>query len=119
MLDIKYVRANFEQVKKMLETRNEDLGNLDDFEALDVKRRELIAKGEVLKAERNKASEQISIMKRNKENADEKTFEIIDEVENYIKEYLSDPSRIGMIVHILKKDKSVISEIQIKELTDG
>ena len=71
MLDIKYVRANFEQVKKMLETRNEDVGNLDDFEALDVKRRELIAKGEVLKAERNKASEQISIMKRNKENADE------------------------------------------------
>ena len=48
-----------------------------------------------------------------------KTFETIDEVENYIKDYLSDPSRIGMIVHILKKDKSVISEIQIKELTDG
>ena len=48
-----------------------------------------------------------------------KTFETIDEVENYIKEYLSDPSRIGMIVHILKKDKSVISKIQIKELTDG
>ena len=48
-----------------------------------------------------------------------KTFETMDEVENYIKEYLSDPSRIGMIVHILKKDKSVISEIQIKELTDG
>ena len=48
-----------------------------------------------------------------------KTFETIDEVKNYIKEYLSDPSRIGMIVHILKKDKSVISEIQIKELTDG
>lgn len=71
MLDIKYVRANFEKVKQMLETRNEDLGNLDDFEALDIKRRELIAKGEVLKAERNKASEQISIMKRNKENADE------------------------------------------------
>ena len=48
-----------------------------------------------------------------------KTFETIDEVENYIKEYLSDPSRIGTTVHILKKDKSVISEIQIKELTDG
>ena len=48
-----------------------------------------------------------------------KTFKTIDEVENYIKEYLSDPSRIGMIVHILKKDKSLTSEIQIKELTDG
>ncbi|WP_449443036.1 serine--tRNA ligase [Ureibacillus acetophenoni] len=55
----------------MLLTRNEDLGNIDEFEVLDAKRRELIAKTEVLKAERNKVSEQISIMKRNKENADE------------------------------------------------
>ena len=45
-----------------------------------------------------------------------KTFETIDEAEKYIKDYLSDPSRIGMIVHILKKDKSVISEIQIKDI---
>ncbi|MCP1143173.1 serine--tRNA ligase [Lysinibacillus endophyticus] len=71
MLDIKRVRDNFEEVKKILLTRNEDLGNLDEFEELDAKRRELIAKTEVLKAERNKVSEQISIMKRNKENADE------------------------------------------------
>lgn len=69
MLDIKYVRENFEAVKKMLLTRNEDLGNLDDFEQLDTKRRELIAKTEVLKAERNKVSEEISVMKRNKEDA--------------------------------------------------
>ncbi|MGE7667742.1 serine--tRNA ligase [Ureibacillus composti] len=71
MLDIRRVRDNFEEVKKILLTRNEDLGNLDEFEELDAKRRELIAKTEVLKAERNKVSEQISIMKRNKENADE------------------------------------------------
>ena len=48
-----------------------------------------------------------------------KTFETMDEAEKYIKDYFSDPSRIGTTVHILKKDKSVISEIQIKELTDG
>lgn len=71
MLDIKRVRDNFAEIKEMLLTRNEDLGNLDDFESLDAKRRELIAKTEELKAERNKVSEQISIMKRNKENADE------------------------------------------------
>ncbi|KGR78116.1 serine--tRNA ligase [Ureibacillus sinduriensis] len=71
MLDIKRVRDNYEEVKRVLLTRNEDLGNIDEFEALDAKRRELIAKTEVLKAERNKVSEQISIMKRNKENADE------------------------------------------------
>ncbi|MEX3748308.1 serine--tRNA ligase [Lysinibacillus xylanilyticus] len=71
MLDIKRVRDNFAEIKEMLLTRNEDLGNLDDFEELDAKRRELIAKTEELKAERNKVSEQISVMKRNKENADE------------------------------------------------
>lgn len=71
MLDIKRVRDNFAEIKEMLLTRNEDLGNLDDFEDLDAKRRDLIAKTEELKAERNKVSEQISIMKRNKENADE------------------------------------------------
>ncbi|MGN4123435.1 serine--tRNA ligase [Lysinibacillus sphaericus] len=70
MLDIKRVRDNFAEIKEMLLTRNEDLGNLDDFDGLDAKRRELIAKTEELKAERNKVSEQISMMKRNKENAD-------------------------------------------------
>ncbi len=69
MLDIKRVRDNFEDVKKMLQTRNEDLGNLDSFEELDTKRRALIARTEELKAERNKVSEQISVMKRNKEDA--------------------------------------------------
>ncbi|MEB2299501.1 serine--tRNA ligase [Lysinibacillus xylanilyticus] len=70
MLDIKRVRDNFAKIKEMLLTRNEDLGNLDDFDCLDANRRELIAKTEELKAERNKVSEQISVMKRNKENAD-------------------------------------------------
>ena len=71
MLDIKRVRENYEEVKRVLLTRNEDLGNFDQFEELDAGRRELIAKTEVLKAERNKVSEQISVMKRNKEDATE------------------------------------------------
>ncbi|WP_342580687.1 serine--tRNA ligase [Ureibacillus sp. FSL W7-1570] len=71
MLDIRRVRENYEEVKKILLTRNEDLGNFDEFETLDSKRRELIAKTEELKAERNKVSEQIAVMKRNKENADD------------------------------------------------
>lgn len=71
MLDIKRIRDNYEEVKRVLLTRNEDLGTFDDFEALDVERRDLIAKTEVLKAERNKVSEQIAVMKRNKENADD------------------------------------------------
>ena len=83
MLDIKRVRDHFEEVKKVLLTRNEDLGNFDEFEVLDVKRRELIVKTEILKAERNKASEQIAVMKRNKEDATEaitRTRELGDEI---------------------------------------
>lgn len=71
MLDIKRVRDNYEEVKRILATRNEDLGNFDEFESLDARRRELIGKVEVLKAERNKVSEQIAVMKRNKEDASE------------------------------------------------
>lgn len=71
MLDVRYVRDNFDAVKAKLTKRGEDISEFDQFEVLDQKRRELIAKTEELKSERNKVSEQISTMKRNKENADE------------------------------------------------
>ena len=41
MLDIKFLRVNFEEVKSKLQHRGEDLSELDHFEELDVKRREL------------------------------------------------------------------------------
>lgn len=71
MLDIKKVRANFDEVKAKLAKRGEDLTDFDKFGGLDEKRRELIAKVEVLKAERNEVSQKVAEMKRNKENADE------------------------------------------------
>jgi len=71
MLDIRKVRANFEEVKGKLAKRGEDLSEFDKFGGLDEKRRELIAQTEVLKAERNKVSQQVAEMKRNKEDADE------------------------------------------------
>ena len=71
MLDIKKVRANFEEVKEKLSKRGEDLTDFDKFGGLDEKRRELIAKVELLKAERNEVSQKVAEMKRNKENADE------------------------------------------------
>ncbi|MBQ0138472.1 MAG: serine--tRNA ligase [Kurthia sp.] len=71
MLDIKRVRANYEEIKEQLAHRNEDLGTFDHFQEWDQQRRDLIAKTEVLKAQRNKASEEIAQKKRNKENADD------------------------------------------------
>lgn len=71
MLDIKVLRANFDEVKAKLTKRGEDLTDLDKFLGLDEKRRELISKVEVLKAERNEVSQKVAEMKRNKENADD------------------------------------------------
>lgn len=71
MLDIKFVRDNFEEVKAKLAKRGEDLTEFDRFEELDTKRRELISKTEALKAEKNDVSQKVAQMKRNKENADE------------------------------------------------
>ena len=60
MLDVKFVRDNYEEVKAKLAKRGEDISEFDQFLPLDQKRRELIAKTEVLKAERNEVSQKIS-----------------------------------------------------------
>ena len=69
MLDLKYLRANFEEVKQVLQHRGEDLTALDSFEELDVRRRELIADTEKLKSQRNEVSEQVAVLKREKKDA--------------------------------------------------
>ena len=70
MLDLKHLRNNFEEVKRVLQHRGEDLTDLDSFEELDVKRRELIAETEKLKSKRNEVSEQVAVLKREKKDAD-------------------------------------------------
>lgn len=70
MLDLKYLRNNFEQVKHSLQHRGEDLTDLGRFEELDVKRRTLIAETEKLKSRRNEVSQQVAVLKREKQNAD-------------------------------------------------
>lgn len=70
MLDMKFLRENFEEVKKKLEHRGEDLTDFDHFVDLDKKRRELIVKTEELKSKRNEVSAQIAVLKREKKDAD-------------------------------------------------
>lgn len=70
MLDMKYVRNNFDEVKRRLTHRGEDLSELDKFGELDVRRRELIAETEQLKAKRNEVSKEISVLKREKKDAE-------------------------------------------------
>ncbi len=84
MLDIKILRANFDEVKAKLQHRGEDLSDLGRFEELDKKRRELIVETEKLKSKRNDVSQQVAVLKREKQNADVLIAEM-REVGDYLK----------------------------------
>lgn len=86
MLDMKYLRNHFEEVKAKLQHRGEDLSELDRFGELDERRRELITKTEALKAQRNEVTKQISQLKKEKKDADEAIKEM-RQVGDQIKEY--------------------------------
>lgn len=72
MLDIKMIRQNVAMVKEKLATRNVDEAKINEFVALDEKRRAELVKVEELKKLRNNVSGEIAQLKRNKENADDK-----------------------------------------------
>jgi|UPI00039C29C7 seryl-tRNA synthetase len=69
MLDIKFLRANFDEVKKRMQHRGEDLTDFEKFGGLDKKRRELIMETENLKSRRNEVSQQVAALKREKKDA--------------------------------------------------
>ncbi|MEJ8548712.1 serine--tRNA ligase [Brevibacillus borstelensis] len=70
MLDVKVLRNDLDEVRRRLANRNEDISALDQFAEVDEKRRQLIQEAEGLKNKRNTVSEQVAVLKRNKENAD-------------------------------------------------
>ena len=75
MLDIKFVRDNTELVQQALINRGTNL-DLNEFLELEKKRRAVLAEVEALKSKRNTVSQQISVMKKNKENADDLIVEM-------------------------------------------
>jgi seryl-tRNA synthetase len=69
MHDLNYFRDHLDVFADMAQKRGASL-DLDGFRALDRERRELITTTEQLKAQRNKASEEIARLKKAKQNAD-------------------------------------------------
>ncbi|MDZ7315373.1 MAG: serine--tRNA ligase [candidate division KSB1 bacterium] len=63
MLDLKFIRENPEIVRKAIRDKRATV-DLDAFLALDARRRELIGKVESARAEQNKVTQQISVMKK-------------------------------------------------------
>jgi len=68
MLDLKFVRANLDLITDTLKNRGYDL-DLSSFESLDKKRRSILAGLEDLRYQRNKVSDQIAAMKKDREDA--------------------------------------------------
>lgn len=76
MLDMKFLRANFDEIQEKLQHRGEDLTDFGKFGELDQERRKLIVEAEQLKSNRNNVSEQISQLKREKQDADHLILEM-------------------------------------------
>ena len=65
MLDLNFVRENLSRVEEMLRQRGADpAAVLKDFREVDTQRRQAITEAETMKARRNKASEDISKLKK-------------------------------------------------------
>ena len=82
MLDIKFIREHTEEVRQNLKNRHAQV-DLDALLEADARRRELLGQVEAMKNRRNDVTKEISVLKRNKENADEKIAamkELVDEI---------------------------------------
>ncbi len=88
MLDVKELRQNTQQIKKAMESRNEDPKQIDEIIALDEKRREFIQKADELKAKRNQLSKAVAKLKSTgKKEEAANNIEESKEIGNKIKEF--------------------------------
>jgi seryl-tRNA synthetase len=70
LLDVKLLRSDFDKVKERLQSRGEDISDLDRFPEVDQKRRQIIQEVEELKSRRNTVSQEVATLKREKKDAD-------------------------------------------------
>lgn len=103
MLDLRFVRENLEAVQQNLDNRH-TTGDLENFAKLYDLRKGLIQEVEQLKAQRNSVTAEISALKRNKENADDKIAEMqkvgdkIAELDGKIRETESSLQNIALML---------------------
>lgn len=70
MLDIKWIRTEYDRVEKAMIERNASLDDLQKLPKLDVRRRELLQETEQLKSRRNTVSQEVAVKKKSGEGAD-------------------------------------------------
>ncbi|MEH7457499.1 serine--tRNA ligase [Bacillus pseudomycoides] len=118
MLDIKFLRANFEEVKAKLQHRGEDLTDFGRFEELDTRRRELLVQTEELKSKRNEVSQQISVLKREKKDAEALILEMrevgekVKDLDNELRIVEEDLERLMLSIPNIPHESAPIGETE-------
>ena len=100
MHDLKFIRENTELVEKALSNRNMPLA-LDGFLALEKERRSILTTVEGLKGERNKSSQEISQLKKNGQDAEDKILamrELGDKIAGFDKKLREVEEDLGGII---------------------
>src|SRR5579863_4647289 len=90
MLDLGYVRDHLDVIEKMARDRKVAI-DLDSFRAIDTERRQLVTATERLKAERNKASDEIVRLKK----AGQDATAILARMKEVAEQVKTDDQRIG------------------------
>src|SRR5512142_374012 len=102
MLDLSFVRENLPTVEEMLRRRGQNPEEvLKDFHAIDQKRRAAIQQMETLKAERNRITEEIALLKKSKQDATaqiEKTKQMREQIPALEKEVEEQDSKLRAIL---------------------
>ena len=127
MLDVHFVRENFDQVRERLSARNFDPAALEDFQKLDAERRALIRERDELNASSNRISKEVGALMREgkKEEAEAKKAESrslgekikaaevrVEELENEFRNILT---RVPNLAHEsvpVGKDESANAEVR-------
>ncbi|PEE40458.1 serine--tRNA ligase [Bacillus pseudomycoides] len=118
MLDIKFLRTNFEEVKEKLQHRGEDLTDFGRFEELDTRRRELLVQTEELKSKRNEVSQQISVLKREKKDAEALILEMrevgekVKDLDNELRTVEEDLERLMLSIPNIPHESAPIGETE-------
>lgn len=118
MLDIKFLRTNFEEVKAKLQYRGEDLTDFGRFEELDTRRRELLVQTEELKSKRNEVSQQISVLKREKKDAEALILEMrevgekVKDLDNELRTVEEDLERLMLSIPNIPHESAPVGETE-------
>jgi seryl-tRNA synthetase len=114
MLDLKFIRDNRDLVKEGLKSKNSNI-NIDEVIAIDEERRKLLVEVETLKAQRNKANDEISAAMKDKKNPKE----IIDAMKSVSQKIAEFDKKVGEFDEKLAKFVYIIPNLPDKSIPIG